>query len=117
MLLCLTRGRVGEIYHITGPRPVSFRELGETMAAALDVRRPRLSFSKGLAMFGASGLQALAGLVDKEPPISRTGIDFFSEDRAFSWKKAHEELGYRPHVELKQGVQQSVTWYRQHDFL
>jgi nucleoside-diphosphate-sugar epimerase len=40
MLLALQRGRVGEIYHITGPEPVTFRELGTTIAAALGVPPP-----------------------------------------------------------------------------
>jgi nucleoside-diphosphate-sugar epimerase len=41
MLVRLHRGRVGEVYHFAGPRPVSFRELAETIAAAVGTSAPR----------------------------------------------------------------------------
>ncbi len=113
MLLCLGRGRPGEVYHITGPRPVTFRELGETIAAALGVRPPWLSLPRWSATAGAIGLEALGHLTGRKLPLSRTGVAFFSEDRVFSWQKAHRELGYTPNHDLAAGVDRTVAWYRQ----
>ncbi|MAT96482.1 MAG: hypothetical protein CL608_05005 [Anaerolineaceae bacterium] len=112
MLLALVNGRPGEIYHITGPEPVTFRELGQTIAAALDVPPPGLNLPRWLAWLGATGLELGMGLLNKEPPLSRTGVAFFSEDRRFSWQKAHEELGYTPQCDLPRGVAETVAWYR-----
>jgi nucleoside-diphosphate-sugar epimerase len=112
MLLALLNGRPGQIYHITGPEPVTFRELGQTIAAALSVPPPRLNLPRWLAWLGAAGLELIGGLLKKQPPLSRTGVAFFSENRRFSWQKAHKELGYTPQFDLQRGVAETVAWYR-----
>ena len=117
MLLCLRFGRSGEIYHLAGPRPVTFRELGETIASALGVRPPWVSLPHWSAMLGASGFEVLGRLSGRRPPLSRTGVAFFSEDRLYSWQKAHEELGYTPEYDLATGVAHAVAWYRQQGWL
>ncbi len=113
MVLALVNGRPGEIYHITGPEPVTFRELGQTIAADLGVPPPRLNLPRWLAGLGAAGLELAYGLLKKQPPLSRTGVAFFSEDRRFSWQKAHDELGYTPQYNLQRGVAKTVAWYRE----
>jgi nucleoside-diphosphate-sugar epimerase len=117
MLACLRRGRIGEVYHLEGPRTVSFRELGEAIAAALGVRQPRWDVPRWFAMLGATALEVLARVSRRNPPLGRTAIAFFSEDRVFSWQKAHRELGYTPQHELATGVPITVAWYRQHGWL
>jgi dihydroflavonol-4-reductase len=117
MLLCLTRGEPGQVYHVAGPRPVTFRELGETIATALRVQPPSLNLPSWLASTGAVGLEGLARAVGKTPPLSRTGVAFFSQDRRFSSEKAHRELGYTPQYDLAAGVACSISWYREHGWL
>ncbi len=117
LLLGLERGRPGEIYHVTGPRPVTFHELGETIAGALGVRPPWLRLPKVVAWLAAAGLEAAGRVTGKEPPLSRTGVAFFSESRHFSWEKAHQELGYEPKVELQEGVRRTIEWYRSEKLL
>jgi len=117
MLLCLRCGRSGAIYHVTGPRPVTFRELGETIATALGVRPPWMSLPRWSAMLGAIGLEVLGRVSGRKPPLSRTGVAFFSEDRLYSWQRAHEELGYTPEYDLATGVARAIAWYRQQGWL
>lgn len=108
LLRCLEHGRVGEVYHIAGPRPVTFRELAETIAAALAVPPVRLTVPHWLAMAGATGGEMVGRILRRRPPLSRAGVAFFSENRRFSWQKAHRELGYTPQVELAEGVARTV---------
>ena len=117
MLLCLRQGRTGEAYHICGPHPVTFRELGEAIANALGVRPPWLSMPRWLTMIAAAGLEALGRLTRRTPPLSRTGVAFFSEDRVFSCRKAYDQLGYAAQWDLTTGVTQTVAWYRQRGWL
>ena len=117
MLLCLKNGRAGEAYHILGPKPVTFRELGTELARALDVRPPRFSIPKPLAMVGAMSLELAGKLTGKKPPLTRTGVDFFGQDRQYSWEKAHRELGYQPRYELNEGIAQTVAWYKQQSWI
>lgn len=117
MLRCLEQGGLGEIYHITGPRPVTFRELATTIANALDVPSPRIRIPRSVAMIGAAGFEALSKVTRKPPPLSRTGVAFFSEDRSFSWNKAKQELHYEPQFDLQAGIEATVNWYRQRGYL
>jgi nucleoside-diphosphate-sugar epimerase len=117
MLRCLEQGKPGEKYHITGPRPVTFRELATTIADELDVPPPRVKIPKSLAMVGASGFEVLAKVTRKTPPLSRTGVAFFSEDRHFSWAKAEQELRYNPQYNLQKGIKATIDWYRREGYL
>ncbi len=117
MLRCLEQGNPGEIYHITGPRPVTFREFATTIAAALDVPPPRFRVPRSLALVGASGFEVLGKITRKSPPLSRTGVAFFSEDRRFSWAKAERELSYKPQYDLQTGVEATIAWYRREGYL
>lgn len=117
MLLCLRRGRPGGIYHVVGPAPATFRELGATIARALGVRAPGLSLPRWVAELGASSLEALARVTGGKPALSRSGVDFFAADRVYSWSKARDELGYAPRHELAGGVASTVAWYRERGML
>ena len=112
MLACLETGRVGQAYQIAGPRSVSFRELAETIAAALGVPPPRLRVPRAAASVGAGALEVIGRATGRAIPLSRTGVAFFSEDRRFTSAKAERELGYQPGVDLREGVARTVGWYR-----
>ncbi len=117
LLACLRRGQAGQIYQIAGPRSVSFRELAGAIAAELGAPPPRLRLPKALAWLGAAGLEVVGQLTGRSVPLSRTGVAFFSEDRRFSIAKAEREVGYRPQVDLGEGVRRTVAWYRQEGWL
>ena len=117
LVRCLQHGRPGEIYHVTGPEPVTFRHLAETIAAVLGVRPPWLAVPGPIAWLAALALEGLGSLTGKEPPLSRTGVAFFSENHRFSWQKAYRELGYTPQFDLQLGVQKTVSWYRKQGLL
>ena len=112
LLACLRRGAAGGVYHIAGPRPLPFRELAETIAAALGVPPPRWRVPVPLAWLGAAGLEAAGKLTGRDVPLSRTGVAFFSENRRSTYAKAERELGFTPRVELPEGVERTVGWYR-----
>jgi dihydroflavonol-4-reductase len=117
MAACLENGRSGEIYHVMGETAVSFRELAETMAEVMQVRKPWLSIPKPAAWAGAVALELLGAVTGKTPPLSRSGVAFFSEDRYFSWAKAQQELGYVPDYSLKAGMAETVKWYEEQGLL
>lgn len=117
MLRCLQQGRPGEIYHITGPQPVTFAELAGAMAQALDAPPPFLTVPRPLAWLGAWLLEGVGPLLGRTPPLSRTGVAFFSENRRFDWQKAHRDLGYTPQVNVQEGARRTVAWYRERGLL
>lgn len=112
MLAALDKGRANEIYHICGPRPVTFAELGNTIADVLEVRRPWLRMPQPVAYAGAAVLETAGAVAKFTPPLSRTGVAFFSESRHFSTTKAEAMLDFKAHVDIDTGIQRTVAWYR-----
>ena len=117
LIRCLRQGQPGTIYHITGPHPVTFRRFATTIAQALAVRPPWLMLPKPIVWSGAALLELFGGLTGFKPPLTRTAVAFFSEDRRFSWQKACHELGYQPQVDLVEGVERTVAWYQEKGWL
>ena len=117
LLAALRQGETGEIYHIAGPEPVTFEQLGQTIAAALAVRPPWLRLPRPLAWSGALGLELLGKIGRFTPPLSRTGVTFFSESRHFSWQKAQQAFGYEPAYNLSDGIIETINWCREKGYL
>lgn len=53
----------------------------------------------------------------KDPPIFRRRVDWFRQNRAFSIEKAAKELGYRPRINLKEGLAETAKWYREKGYI
>ncbi|MCO5196296.1 MAG: NAD-dependent epimerase/dehydratase family protein [Anaerolineae bacterium] len=117
MALALERGRSGEIYHITGERPQRWRAFAEAIASALDVKPPRIHVPRALVLAGAVAGEGLGKFIGRKPPLSRTGVDFFSENRGTSCVKARVELGYTPEIDIITGIRRAVAWYRERGLL
>lgn len=112
MLACLAAGRAGEAYHLVGPRAVTFRELAHTIAGALSVRPPALSLPRWPVLVAAGGLELAGRVTGLRPPLTRSGVAFFSQSRVVSCRKARDELGYVPAHDLADGAARTVAWYR-----
>jgi nucleoside-diphosphate-sugar epimerase len=117
LLSCLSRGQLGETYHIAGPRPVTFRELAETIASALGVGPPRFSMPRWLALAAAGGLEISGKVLGQKPKLSRTAVAFFSEDRKFSCEKARSACGFAARHDIASGVARTSEWYRTRGWL
>lgn len=117
MLACLAGGRPGAAYHLVGPRALTFRELAATIAQALEVPGPRASLPRAPLLLAARGLELAGRLTRLHPPATRSGVAFFSENRVVSTRRAQDELGYAPAVDLAEGARRTVAWYRAHAWL
>jgi nucleoside-diphosphate-sugar epimerase len=117
ILLCLERGRSGEIYNITGPAPVTFSGFAGNIASALGVTPPFVNLPNWAAYPAAALLEQLFLFTGKTPPLSRSGVDFFSQSRTASWHKAAIELGFQPRYDVATGVGATVAWYREQGWI
>ena len=93
MALALERGRSSEIYHITGERPQRWRAFAEAIASRW-MSNHRVSTCHARSCWLVLAGEGWASLSAK-PPLSRTGVDFFSENRGTSCVKARVELDIR----------------------
>ncbi|MGH9380703.1 MAG: NAD-dependent epimerase/dehydratase family protein [Thermoanaerobaculia bacterium] len=99
----------GRPYLIVGPRAVTVRELVETCArvqgVAAPIRRLPRPLVRALALAVEMGFRALG----RQPPMSRRSLAFFEHDNAFTGRAAEERLGFRPRVELEEGLRATLA--------
>jgi len=51
------------------------------------------------------------------PPIFPRRVDWYRQNRAFDIGRAKRDLGYRPPVSLREGLERTEAWYREQGFL
>ncbi|HEY6459466.1 MAG TPA: NAD-dependent epimerase/dehydratase family protein [Polyangiaceae bacterium] len=117
LLSAAERGTPGRIYHVAGPRPVSIVELAGTYAAALGVRAPFVHVPERPVRWALRVLEPVASRARLSLPISTPAVDFFTQDRHFSVRRARDELGFVPSVDLEDGVRRTVRWYEREGLL
>lgn len=107
----------GGTYLIADEEYVAIEELVRSVADAMgvDVRVPH---------FPVTPLVVLGHVVEKacrplgvEPPIFPRRVDWYRQDRAFDISRARRDLGYRPRVDLDEGLRRTWAWYRDHGYL
>jgi dTDP-D-glucose 4,6-dehydratase len=46
------------------------------------------------------------------PPLMRYGVQLWGGDNRFIIRRAREELGFAPQVNMREGVARTIAWYR-----
>jgi nucleoside-diphosphate-sugar epimerase/SAM-dependent methyltransferase len=101
----------GEMFILGGERYLKLRELTALIAEAAGVPAPRLRLPARPFQIAGTICEQLCVPLGIEPPIHRRRIDFYTKSRAFSIEKASRLLGYRPEVDLEQGIRKTLDWY------
>jgi nucleoside-diphosphate-sugar epimerase len=118
LLLSLRHDRaVGRAYNITTDRPLTQRQMLTAIAREIGTSPPRVHVSYR-ALYAAAYLgervAAVAPFMSR-PPITRLGVAFFATDNRYAISRARQELGYRPRVDLLEGVRITAAWYLRQD--
>jgi len=110
-------GIEGRVYHLAGPEFMSVEKLCRLIAEAAGVRIPSLSLPFAPVYYLASGIEILWKILGREPPVDHRKIDFFRIQRAYSIKRAREELKWIPQMSFREGILRTVEWYRKQGWL
>lgn len=111
-----TKKTGNQIYLIAGPRPLTVNEITRTIATAFGRKTPPhlpLLVAKSAAFF----FEILGNIFRTTPPLALGQVNFFTQTRAFSTKKAIRDFGFNAQVEFEQGVRQTIKWYRKESYL
>lgn len=109
-----TPGVVGQAYLLVNDEPVTQRVYYETIAAELGVAPPtrHIPYRPALALGAAAEFVGHVTGRKQPPPLMRYGLQLAGGENRFIIAKARRELGFVPEVDLAEGVQRSVAWYR-----
>jgi nucleoside-diphosphate-sugar epimerase len=104
-------------YILAGGEVTTLNELVATIADVAGVAPPRWHLPVWPFWTVGALCEAVCVPFGVEPPIYRRRVDFYTKSRAFDITRARRELGYAPRVGLREGIERSIDWYRQHGWL
>ena len=120
-LLVEQKGKLGEIYFLVD-NSCTLSKFAQAIAKTMDVRLSRLSLPKDVAYAAAYLKQIIEKVFHFRvyPFCMDLGIATVisaTTNWTYSNKKAKEELGYVPEIDLEKGINLTVKWYRDNGFL
>ena len=107
----------GRTYILAGGEVTTLNELIARIAEVAAVVPPRIHLPVWPFWLAGAACEAVCSPLGIEPPIYRRRVDFFTKSRAFDITRARRELGYEPRVSLREGIAQTLEWYRQAGWL
>ncbi len=111
ILAAARRGAPGRAYTVWDGEPVGFDEYFTRLAAASGGKPPR-KLPRPLLHAVAGAIEAVARLRGRAPAFGRHGITLTDRRGTAANRRAREELGWEPEVELEEGVRRSAQWLR-----
>lgn len=106
-------GAIGETFNVSNGQPRRAADLFGQLARAFDLPwRPRhVPLAAGLAIASAC---EWAGRVVRgwEPPITRYSVGTVAYSQTLDLRRAREQLGYVPRVDLDEGIARTAAWVR-----
>ena len=108
---------VGEIFTLGGEGYLTLNELVKKIASILDKRVASFKipvFPVWLAGLICEVICKPFGII---PPLYRRRVAFFVKDRAFDITKAKRMLGFKPKVDINEGLRQTAEWYKKEGYL
>ena len=118
LVLCaLEKKSEGQTYIIAGEKSLEVSELVECIAGFCNRSIPKFHLPFLLAKLIAISFEVLYLPFSKRPPVSRRSFEFFIKDQSFNISKAKEELGYKPATDLTKGLNKTIRWYMENNYL
>jgi dihydroflavonol-4-reductase len=104
-------------YILAGGEVTTLNELMRLIAAEAHVRPPTWKLPVWPFWLAGAACEAICVPFGVEPPLYRRRVDFFTKSRAFDISRARAEIGFEPHIGLRQGIQTTLAWYRERGWL
>ncbi len=106
----LTRGRLGQVYNVSG-QSISHREANQTVSRLAGKSSWRLNVPGGVMVNFARLLEFIALFTRREPFYPLNLAPYVFDDWVVNSDKARRELGFQP-VSFEEGARRTLDWYR-----
>ncbi|MBW4686066.1 MAG: NAD-dependent epimerase/dehydratase family protein [Komarekiella atlantica HA4396-MV6] len=114
IFLAIEKETYGEIFNITDGQKTSWKEYFTRLAEMAGVSIPHSLPKEELKVLAQLRYQGRK-LFGKKVDILPESIDFISRPYAYSIAKAETTLGYKPKIDLKEGMQRTKEWLQKTD--
>lgn len=110
IVLALTRGRAGEVYHICDD-PIMHRDAYDIICDEAKLWYPRLRLPDWTGLAASHVLEAVARVTRREPFYPLNLRSYVYNYWRVSHDKAARELGFAP-TPFREGARATIAWYR-----
>jgi 2-alkyl-3-oxoalkanoate reductase len=118
LVLAMVEGKgVGEAYLIADERYLEIEDLVRRVARALDVEVKIPHYPVTPVVIAGHVCEKICKPFGINPPIFPRRVDWYRQNRAFNIDKAKRDLGYRPAVDIDEGLRRTAEWYRSEGYL
>jgi nucleoside-diphosphate-sugar epimerase len=107
----------GRTYILAGGECTTLNQLVALVADTAGVRPPKVHLPVWPFWIAGALCEAVTVPIGIEPPIYRRRVDFYTKSRAFDITRARREIGYHPQVDLQQGIERTLRWYREQGWI
>lgn len=108
---------VNQIYHIAGKERINLEDFVKTIAEILKVKFFSIKIPKFFAYSFALSLEKLSYILKFNPILTTQRIKFFTESHIFDTTKMEKDLNFHPYYSIKDGLTQTIDWYKKHGWL
>jgi nucleoside-diphosphate-sugar epimerase len=107
----------GQIYNIGNDQPLSQKTLFSTIAHEIGAAPPHRHLPYYPLYAAAYAAERISTLSNYRiaPFVTRHGVKLYGANNLFSIDKARRDLGYKPQVSIRQGIQLAASWYLHQD--
>lgn len=115
ILAAEAEGAQGQTYNLSNDEPLTQEEMWRVIAAEIGVR-PRLFHVPYRPLYALGFIAEHAASLSRsqrQPLVTRLGLQLFGTNNRHAIDKARSELGYRPQVSIREGIRLAARWHQQ----
>ncbi len=107
----------GEIFNIAGPEQLAVSQYIKTICHCMGKKLPAVNIPKFSGWAAALCFETLAKLTDRAPYVSRSKVEFLTQNHGSDITKARRILNYRPRYGFRDGFQLTLDWLNANDLV
>jgi nucleoside-diphosphate-sugar epimerase len=108
---------IGQTYIIGDERPMTFNEMVKAITDILNVKAPRAHLNENIARVSVFPLRILSKLTGTRALLDHKRINFMVKNQAGNISKIKKELGYKPKISSREGLERTIKYYKETGFL
>jgi nucleoside-diphosphate-sugar epimerase len=110
LLTINNKSSYNDIFNLAGPRDVTVEEFINTICKNVNSKMLKLVIPYQLSKNFAALIEILFKFLKREPPITKSMVDFLTFDHSSCIEKANERLGFKPQYDLSAGLNKTISW-------
>lgn len=103
---------LGQVFTIAGEKYTTLNELVEMISRILSKPVPKIRIPYWPVFASSVACEKICRPLGITPPLYPRRVEFFHLDRAFSIAKAKNLIGFKPKIDLEEGLNRTANWYQ-----